>query len=149
MVVSYNPSHSNVNSEVNAPFKMLSILLRFLEYENKPTHLRGAQAPLDDYSDDEEQKQRPLGSLAGGGYSMQRTMDNQEIGMEPGSRMDTMGGDDDSYDNNPVERFGDLDDDDKLDVGMDLDDIKSDDEDSDPINLSQEADEPSKEESAN
>jgi hypothetical protein len=42
MVVSYNPSHSNVNSEVNAPFKMLSILLRFLEYENKPTHMRGA-----------------------------------------------------------------------------------------------------------
>jgi len=62
--------------------------------------------------------------------------------------MDTMGGDDDSYDT-PVERYGDLDDDDKLDVGMNLEDIKSDDDDSDAINLSAEGDEPSKEESAN
>ena len=69
--------------------------------------------------------------------------------MEPGDRMDTMGGDDDSYDNNPCDRFGDLDDDDKLDVGMNLEDIKSDDEDEDAINLSAEGDEPSEEESAN
>lgn len=80
---------------------------------------------------------------------MQRSMDNQEIGTEPGDRMDTMGGDDDSYDKNPVERFGDLDDDDKLDVGMNLDDINSDDDDEDAIHLSAEGDEPSKEESVN
>ena len=30
MVIGYNPSHSNINSEVNAPFKILSTLLRFL-----------------------------------------------------------------------------------------------------------------------
>lgn len=40
MVIGYNPSHSNVNSEVNAPFKMLSLMLRFLENETKPTKLR-------------------------------------------------------------------------------------------------------------
>jgi hypothetical protein len=36
MVIGYNPSHSNVNSEVNAPFKILSIMLRYLENENSP-----------------------------------------------------------------------------------------------------------------
>lgn len=33
MVIGYNPSHSNINSEVNAPFKILSTLLRFLQSE--------------------------------------------------------------------------------------------------------------------
>ena len=33
MVIGYDPSHSNVNSEVNAPFKILCCLLRFLESE--------------------------------------------------------------------------------------------------------------------
>ena len=33
MVIGYDPSHSNVNSEVNAPFKILSVLLRFLDAE--------------------------------------------------------------------------------------------------------------------
>lgn len=36
MVIGYNPSHSNINSEVNAPFKILSIMLRLLENENSP-----------------------------------------------------------------------------------------------------------------
>lgn len=36
MVIGYNPSHSNVNSEVNTPFKILSILLRYLESEYSP-----------------------------------------------------------------------------------------------------------------
>ena len=40
MVIGYNPSHSNINSEVNAPFKMLSLMLRFLENESKPTKMR-------------------------------------------------------------------------------------------------------------
>jgi hypothetical protein len=35
MVIGYNPSHSNINSEVNAPFKILSLLLRFLENETQ------------------------------------------------------------------------------------------------------------------
>ena len=70
-----------------------------------------------------------LGSLAG--YSMQRTMDNQEIGTEPGDRMDTMGGDDsDEYDTQDVDR---------LEVCMD--DINSEEEDPDEaLNLPSEAD---------
>lgn len=36
MVIGYNPSHSNVNSEVNAPFKILSIMLRYLDNEFSP-----------------------------------------------------------------------------------------------------------------
>ncbi len=33
MVITYNPSHSNVNSEVNAPFKILCTLLRCIDNE--------------------------------------------------------------------------------------------------------------------
>lgn len=36
MVIGYNPSHSNVNSEINAPFKILSLMLRYLENETSP-----------------------------------------------------------------------------------------------------------------
>ena len=35
MVIGYNPSHSNINSEVNAPFKILSTLLRFIDNDEK------------------------------------------------------------------------------------------------------------------
>lgn len=53
MVIGYNPSHSNVNSEVNAPFKILSIVLRFMEVEMKPTNKR----PLRPVIDMEEEKE--------------------------------------------------------------------------------------------
>jgi hypothetical protein len=36
MVIGYNPSHSNINSEVNAPFKILSLMLRYLDNELNP-----------------------------------------------------------------------------------------------------------------
>jgi len=35
-VIGYNPSHSNINSEVNAPFKILSIMVRYLDSELSP-----------------------------------------------------------------------------------------------------------------
>ena len=47
MVIGYNPSHSNINSEVNAPFKMLSLMLRFLDNETKPTNKRPIRQPVD------------------------------------------------------------------------------------------------------
>jgi hypothetical protein len=47
MVIGYNPSHSNVNSEVNAPFKILSIILRFIEVELKPTNKRPLRPVVD------------------------------------------------------------------------------------------------------
>jgi len=53
MVIGYNPSHSNINSEVNAPFKMLSLLLRFLENESKPTKFRPLRKPVEDYDEDD------------------------------------------------------------------------------------------------
>ena len=52
MVITYNPSHSNINSEVNAPFKMLSLMLRFLDNETKPTNKRPLRQPIEDYDDD-------------------------------------------------------------------------------------------------
>jgi hypothetical protein len=132
MVVGYNPSHSNINSDVNAPFKMLSLFMRFLENESKPTNMRAAIAPPVDYDQDseEEEQKRPLGSLAGGGYSMMR---KEELGVTSGERMDTMGGGDE-YDENGdliAGAYGDINEDDRLEVNMD--DMKSDDDDSDDM----------------
>jgi hypothetical protein len=39
-VVGFNPSHKNVKSEVNAPFKMLSTLLRMIKNEERIEKLR-------------------------------------------------------------------------------------------------------------
>ena len=75
MVIGYNPSHSNVNSEVNAPFKMLSLMLRFLENETKPTKLRPMRQPVD-FDPEEDSKQGNARSAFGGGgfgnYKMQK-----------------------------------------------------------------------------
>ena len=54
MVIGFNPSHSNINSEVNAPFKILSILLRFLEAENNPK-----KGKRKEHRQDEEEKVNP------------------------------------------------------------------------------------------
>lgn len=84
MVIGYNPSHSNVNSEVNAPFKILSIILRFMEVELKPTNKR----PLRPVIDLEEVKESgATGQFKG--YSVPKT-----IAEDSGLRMDTIGGDD-------------------------------------------------------
>lgn len=62
MVIGYNPSHSNVNSEVNAPFKILSVLLRFIENELKPTNKRPLRPVVDM---EEESKSGATGAFAG------------------------------------------------------------------------------------
>jgi importin-9 len=61
MVIGYNPSHSNINSEVNAPFKILSTLLRFIDNESKgegpnKTSLAHRQVDYDDEEDHEDDK---------------------------------------------------------------------------------------------
>ena len=99
MVIGYNPSHSNVNSEINAPFKILSTLLRFIEVELKPTNKR----PLRPVIDMEEVKESgATGAFAG--FKLPRTAESavdqkkkpDEVQVDSGLRMDTMGGDDDS-----------------------------------------------------
>lgn len=67
MVIGYNPSHSNVNSEVNTPFKILSTILRFIEIELKPTNKRPLRAVIDM---EEIKEQGATGAFAG--YSMNR-----------------------------------------------------------------------------
>ena len=59
MVITYNPSHSNINSEVNAPFKMLSLMLRFLDNETKPTNKRPLRQPIEDYDEDDGMTANP------------------------------------------------------------------------------------------
>jgi hypothetical protein len=78
MVIGYNPSHSNVNSEVNAPFKILSILLRFIDVELKPINKR----PLRPVVDMEEVKESgATGAFAG--YKIQRSSDVDQAKNKP------------------------------------------------------------------
>ena len=81
MVITYTPSHSNVNSEVNAPFKMLSLMLRFLDNETKPTNKRPLRQPIEDYDEDENggrvMKANP--NSAFGAFAMPRKGEEQEL----------------------------------------------------------------------
>jgi hypothetical protein len=57
MVIGYDPSHSNVNSETNAPFKILCVLLRFLEAESKGKKVtQHRHQPAGGESDEEEDR---------------------------------------------------------------------------------------------
>lgn len=85
MVIGYNPSHSNINSEVNAPFKILSTLLRFLDSEYNPKKTK--KVPQDNY--DEEEKE---GSGISPGYRMKREL------LGEGERLDTYEGDEEGFD---------------------------------------------------
>ena len=89
MVIGYNPSHSNVNSEVNAPFKILSLMLRYLENENNPkkgSHSRRPQQTYDGNDDDEEEEKSGITP----GYKLRRDL----LGGGDGERLDTVEGDD-------------------------------------------------------
>lgn len=111
MVIGYNPSHSNINSEVNAPFKILSTLLRFIENENNLAN--SGKLRNNNLYDGEEVK----GSGSLNGYVMQRNKDYDAINVNSGGRLDTM----EDYNN----QYGEDDDDDggrqELDNGNDSD----------------------------
>jgi len=83
MVIGYDPSHSNINSEVNAPFKILSIMLRYLDSEYNPKKTR--RVPVDNYEENEEEEKHGITP----GYKMRRDL------MGEGERLDTYEGDDD------------------------------------------------------
>lgn len=127
MVIGYNPSHSNINSEVNAPFKMLSLLLRFIENESKPTKQRPLRKPIEDYDENEqlatmEQNKNKGGAF--GNYEMKRVNEKkqkEDLGMDSGARMDTMGIDDDDSYGSVEDRHNkyDLAEEDKLSVNLD------------------------------
>jgi hypothetical protein len=85
MVIGYNPSHSNINSEINAPFKILSLMLRYLENECSPKKGKRPPQPPQDY-DEEEEKQD---SMLTPGYKLRRDL------LGDGERLDTIEGDDD------------------------------------------------------
>lgn len=78
MVIGYNPSHSNINSEVNAPFKILSLMLRYLDNELNPKKTVGF--PKRKTNENEEEKTSGLMS----GYKMKRDL------MGEGERLDTI-----------------------------------------------------------
>jgi len=105
MVITYNPSHSNINSEVNAPFKMLSLMLRFLDNETKPTNKRPLRQPIEDYDDDEHPgMKRPNPNSAFGAFHMPRKVE-EELEVDSGARIDTYN-DDDEDDYGDEDRTG-------------------------------------------
>jgi len=147
MVIGYNPSHSNVNSEVNAPFKMISLMLRYIENEVNPVN-KGSKLPKKlrpkQANEGEEEKEPGTGLMAG--YKMKR-----EAPIADGERLDTIdiNDDDDDYQPNDNDNFSNDDnageDDEDVDsddarrrrngaerIEVNLDDIK-DDEDEDPL----------------
>lgn len=138
MVIGYNPSHSNVNSEVNAPFKILSTLLRFLENESKPTKFRPLRQPVDIDPEDLEASTKQTSAFGGssfGGYSMkQEEQKEPDLEVDSGKRMDTMGHDDYDDESDGGRCLDEIADEDKLDVN--LDDIQDDENDEDAIDLS-------------
>lgn len=99
MVIGYNPSHSNINSEVNAPFKILSTLLRFIDNE-----------------------QAGLGAIGKPSQGLQNyQIPRGEIGA--GERLDTMEGYNELYDDEDDDDLNmDAMDDDSDNQGLDLDD---------------------------
>ena len=95
MVISYNPSHSNVNSEVNAPFKILSLMLRFL---NNELQAQGKKATLPKHhpsrqGEPETGEEEKVGTGMLGGYKMKRDLGGD------GDRLDTIDQNDDDDDN--------------------------------------------------
>ena len=76
MVIGYNPSHSNINSEVNAPFKILSTLLRFLENESKGIKLRFAVNESSKEEEKKEHRKQPIDS--GGRVDTEEDEDDDE-----------------------------------------------------------------------
>jgi hypothetical protein len=49
LVIGFNPSHTNINNDVNAPLKILATLIRCLDNE-----LAGSRGRADEESDEEE-----------------------------------------------------------------------------------------------
>jgi hypothetical protein len=95
MVIGFNPSHSNINSEVNAPFKILSTLLRFLKSEYL---MPGGKNKM-------VFKNNPQGII--NNYQMPRKKDDLS-----GERLDTMEGYGDLYDDEEEEGMFGLEDED-------------------------------------
>ena len=83
MVIGYNPSHSNVNSEVNAPFKILSTLLRFMKNEEK---LYAAEHGIDNNLGAFKMPRKKAGAK------------KDDVALGSGERLDTMEGYNDLYD---------------------------------------------------
>lgn len=98
MVIGYNPSHSNINSEVNAPFKILSTLLRFIDNETKGLNQNNTKGQkyfdLGEYDDQEESKNNGKSGLQN--YKMARV--EQIYGGGQNERLDTVEGQFDLYD---------------------------------------------------
>ena len=121
---------------------MLSLLLRFLENESKPTKLRPLRKPVEDYDEDGEvEKKKPVKERGVfGSYEMKRTeekekrekKEREDLNMDSGKRCDTMGMEDDADSYGSGHNRYDLAEEDKLSV--ELDDVVDDDDDAIDLN---------------
>jgi len=103
MVIGYNPSHSNVNSEVNAPFKILSLMMRYLDNELSPKKT----ATLPKARGREHEEEKTGGGSLMSGYKMKRDLVGE------GERLDTIDQNDGDDDYNPPAQIEYNDDDDE------------------------------------
>lgn len=121
MVIGYNPSHSNINSEVNAPFKILSLILRYLDNETSPKKRKKA-IPQSYENNDEEEK-----SGITPGFKMRRDL------LGEGERLDTVEGEDEEgYNSDNGDKGHGIGD--KIEVN--LDDVQDDDDNESLLGLS-------------
>lgn len=127
MVIGYNPSHSNVNSEVNAPFKILSLMLRYLDNEMSP---KKATLPKNRRGGGTQEESKEPGTGLMAGYKMKRDNPHTGGGAGDGERLDTIDvQDDDDDDYQPGARnFSDNDDDDQEELNQEGSDVDSEDE---------------------
>lgn len=111
MVVGYDPSHKNVNSEVRTPYKILSTLLRMIDNESKAEKKR---------KNTPQKKSSSMNTYKFGGYQD-----------EEDERLDTIGGDDDEDDYNLDDAYGEEDEENNEDnkIAVDLDDLPNEDND--------------------
>lgn len=122
MVIGYNPSHSNINSEVNAPFKILSIMLRYLDNETSPK--KGKKPIPQSYDNDEEEEKSGITP----GFKMRRDL------LGDGERLDTVEGDEEEgYDSDSKDKGGQGTSD-RIEVN--LDDVQDDDDNESLLGLS-------------
>ena len=129
MVIGYNPSHSNVNSEVNAPFKILSLMLRYLDNEMAPKKAVMPKNRRGGAGGQEEESKETGGSLMAG-YKMKRDHQHQNLTSGDGERLDTIdvGDDDDDDYKGGQGNFSDNDNEDEDQLDQEGSDVDSEDQ---------------------
>ena len=86
MVIGYNPSHSTASVEVNAPCKILSVLIRCLNNEIMQEKIKKEKTNYDDMEDDDYHEDRDDDDY--GNERMEADNEEDEIKEDDGDKID-------------------------------------------------------------